>query len=361
MKYQNVCLESFACTLPDEIVSTGTLEKQLEPVYSRLRLPAGRLELLTGITERCVWNKGTTIGAQSTITARKLIQQSGVNPQHIGALIHGSVCRDYLEPATACGVHSALSAEFGLPQTGFVYDVSNACLGIMSGIIQIADKIELGHIKAGIVVGTENSRALMETTVRHLNTDLSITRKSIKTEFASLTIGSGSAAVLLVHKSISKTGNKLLGGAAIAKTEHCALCRSVPEHNNTAGDEPSMNPLMQTDSETLMKEGVAAAAETFEEFLSEVQWRREDIEVTFCHQVGKAHQQLLFETLQLPPEINFSTIQYLGNTGSAALPTAAAIGTGKGLADRKRAALLGIGSGINVIMLGVEWNKTLTG
>jgi 3-oxoacyl-[acyl-carrier-protein] synthase-3 len=53
-------------------------------------------------------------------------------------------------------------------------------------------------------------------------------------------------------------------------------------------------------------------------------------------------------------------LEYLGNTGSAALPTAAGIGTETGFVpDGSRVALLGIGSGINVVMLGLEWNKTL--
>ena len=46
---------------------------------------------------------------QSIETAEKAIRLSGVDRRHIGALVHGSVCRDYLEPATACGVHHGLS------------------------------------------------------------------------------------------------------------------------------------------------------------------------------------------------------------------------------------------------------------
>jgi 3-oxoacyl-[acyl-carrier-protein] synthase-3 len=219
-------------------------------------------------------------------------------------------------------------------------------------MIQIANMIELGHIEAGIVVGTESSRSLLEATVNQLNTDMSLTRKTVKSAFASLTIGSGSAAVLLVHRSISKTGNKLLGGAVRAETQFCDLCRSVTDQSG--GD--SMNPLMQTDSEALMKEGVAAAAQNFETFLSNVGWSRNDIDKTFCHQVGKVHQKLLFDTLKLPMELNFSTLEYLGNTGSAALPTAASIGIESGaVPNGSRVALLGIGSGINVVMLGIEF------
>jgi len=349
MKYTNVCIEAFTHCLPEEVVTTDSLEKRCAPLYERLKLPEGRLEALTGIRERRIWAPGKTPGQQSMLTVKKLMEQTGFDPNKVGALIHGSVCRDYLEPATACSVHRSLK----FPPTGFVYDISNACLGIVSGMIQIANMIELGHIEAGIVVGTESSRSLMETTIHHLNTDMSLTRKSVKSAFASLTIGSGSAAVLLAHRNISRTGNRLLGGAVHAETKFCDLCKS--DTDQSGGD--SMNPLMQTDSEALMKEGVAAAARCFERFLSATGWTRSDIDKTFCHQVGRAHQKLLFDTLQLPPELNFSTLEYLGNTGSAALPTAASIGIETGFVPNdSRVALLGIGSGINVVMLGVEWH-----
>ncbi|MDR0337201.1 MAG: 3-oxoacyl-ACP synthase III, partial [Planctomycetaceae bacterium] len=322
MKYTKVCVESFSYTLPEEAVCTEELELRLQPLYQRLKLQEGRLEMLTGIRERRLWLQNRTLGSQSTATVQRLLEQTGINPLKIGALIHGSVCRDYLEPATACSVHHAL----GLPPNSYVYDISNACLGIISGMIQIANMIELEQIEAGIVVGTESSRSLLETTIQHLNADLSLTRKSLKPAFASLTIGSGSAAVLLTNRNISQTGNQLLGGMIHAQTQFCDLCRS--DTDQSGGD--AMNPLMQTDSETLMKEGIAAAAQTFDPFLREVGWTRYDIDRTFCHQVGRVHQKLLFDSLELPTKHNFSTLEYLGNTGSTALPTAAGIGTETG-------------------------------
>ena len=48
MQYKNVCLETIACCLPDEVVMSAEIERRLEPLYQRLRLPAGRLELMTG-------------------------------------------------------------------------------------------------------------------------------------------------------------------------------------------------------------------------------------------------------------------------------------------------------------------------
>lgn len=354
MKYSQVCLDSFVCTIPEVTVTTAELERRLEPLYSRLKLPEGRLELMTGIAERRIWLPGKGIGEQSTSTAESLIRTTGIDPKLIGAVIHGSVCRDYLEPATVCDVHRHLK----LSPDCSIFDVSNACLGIMTGIVQIANMIELGQIKAGIAVGTESSRSLMESTIAHLNSDLSITRKSIKGAFASLTIGSGSAAVLLTHKDISPTQNRLLGGVARCASEFSHLCRS--ETDRSGGD--AMSPLMETDSEMLMHEGIKAAGLAFEQFLETTGLTRKNIDRTFCHQVGRIHQQLLFETLGLELPINFSSLEYLGNTGSAALPTAAAIGTECGFArSGDRIALMGIGSGINVMMLGLEWNKTIPG
>ncbi len=352
MRYENVCVEAFAYTLPAEILTTTEIEARLEPLYRRLRLPEGRLEMLTGIRERRLFPEGMLPGEQSVRTVERLLQTAKCDRNRIGTLIHGSVCSDYAEPATACSVHHRL----GLPPECEIYDVSNACLGIVNGMLQIANRIELGQIRAGIVVGTETSRSLLESTIRRLNTDQSLDRRSIKPAFASLTIGSGSGAVLLTHRSISRTGNRLLGGVVGASTTHCELCMSAtdPLGRDSAGTS------MQTDSEELMIQGVNAASGTFERFLAETGWNRDQINRVFSHQVGRKHHQLLFESLRLPGEINFSTLEYLGNTGSCALPTAAAIGMENGFAGPgDRIALLGIGSGINVLMLALEWNHTL--
>lgn len=355
MRYENVCVEAFTCTLPEEIITTDELEKQLEPLYQRLRLNPGRLELMTGIQERRIWEKGKLPGDQSVRTIKDLLQTTDFDPSKIGALIHASVCRDYQEPATACSVHHRA----GLSQEAAIFDISNACLGILSGMSQIANMIELGQIQAGIVVGTESSRTLMETTIKIMNSDPTLDRQKFKKVFASLTIGSGSAAVLLTHRSISRTGNRLLGGIFQANTTQCKLCQS--ELDVSAGGKGD-GQLMWTDSETLLHEGVATAKKAFDPFMNELGWMPEQIDAMFCHQVGKAHQSLLMDTLHLDNSRNFITLPYLGNTGSVALPTAAALGIASGFAvPGHRIALLGIGSGINVIMFGIEWNTTLTG
>jgi 3-oxoacyl-[acyl-carrier-protein] synthase-3 len=352
MRYENVCVETFACTLPEEVVTSDEIESRLAPLYSRLRLPEGRLELMTGIRQRRFWAPGTLPGERSAETAEKAIRLARIDKRRIGALVHGSVCRDYLEPATACGVHHRL----GLSPECTIYDLSNACLGLLNGLLQVANMIELGQIQAGLVVGTESSRSLVETTIQRLNGDTSLSRRDIKSAIASLTIGSGSAAIVLTDREFSRTGNRLLGGITRANTDFCHLCRS--DTDVSGGD--AMNPLMWTDSETLMHEGVGTAKRAYTEFLDLLGWDGLDIDKSFCHQVGRAHHKLLFEALDLDPAIDYGTLEFLGNTGSVALPTSVAMGIENGhLQKDDRVGLFGIGSGINALMLGVDWQTSL--
>ncbi len=116
MRYEHVCIEAVTHTLPPHVITSDEIEQRLAPVYERLGLPAGRLELMTGIRERRWFDPGTLPGTISIQTARAALQQSGLDPRHIGALVHGSVCRDQMEPATAAGVHAGV----GLPESSLV-------------------------------------------------------------------------------------------------------------------------------------------------------------------------------------------------------------------------------------------------
>lgn len=352
MRYRHVSIESLGYVLPPEIVTSEEIERRLAPLYRRLRLPEGRLELMSGIRERRFWEPGTLPSDKSIVSGERAIEAAGLDRSRIGALIHASVCRDHLEPATASRVHH----ELGLRADCVIYDVSNACLGILNGMLQVANMIELGQIEAGLVVGTEGSRQLVETTIDALNRDESLTRDRIKLAVASLTIGSASCAVVLCHESVSRTGNRLTSAAARAHTAHHTLCHSG--RDEAAGE--GMAPLMTTDSERLLAEGVGAGAATFEQFLGETGWQRAEIDKSFCHQVGVAHRKLLFQSLKLDPAIDYATLEWLGNTGSAALPITLARGLEAGhVAAGDHVALLGIGSGINCVMLGADWQKVL--
>lgn len=59
MRYEHVCIEAVVHTLPPHVVTSDEIENRLATVYERLSLPAGRLELMTGIRERRFFDPGT--------------------------------------------------------------------------------------------------------------------------------------------------------------------------------------------------------------------------------------------------------------------------------------------------------------
>lgn len=346
MRYRSVCIEALGYALPPHVLTSDEIEARLAPVYERLHLPAGRLELMTGIRERRFFESGTLPGQVSGQTALTAVEASGMDPAQFGALVHGSVCRDQMEPATANAVHLAS----GLPGDCLVVDVSNACLGLLNGMLLIANMIELGQIKAGVVVGTEVGRNLVEGTIDTLLNTSTLTRKDVKLEFASLTIGSGSAAIVLCHSDLSRTGSRLLGGSYRTDTKSHALCAGGVESQQN-GDH---RPRMQTDSEALLHAGVDLAEVTWKETCRVLEWTNADVQKIFTHQVGRAHRKLLLDRLNLPLEADYPTVEFLGNTGAVALPTAAALGIENGHVQAgENTALLGIGSGLNSLMLGI--------
>lgn len=348
MKFENVCIESVVHHLPENVVTSAELEGRLAPLYDRLKLPYGRLELMSGIREYRFWDKGVFPSDIASMAGEKAIDKSGLDRKEIGCLICASVCRDFLEPATASIIHNNLK----LKREVMLFDVSNACLGVLNGMVIVANMIELGQIKAGLVVAGENAGPLIDNTIASLVSNPDISRSDFKASFASLTIGSGAAAVLLVHQDISRAQHKLLGGEAWAATQFNDLCRGNEDKDMHAGSAP----LMKTDAEALMKQGCRLAGETWEQTKATLQWKNEDVDRVFCHQVGRMHRKLLYETLGLDLSKDFSTLEIMGNTGSASLPITLAFGEDEGCLNKSdKVALLGIGSGLNCLMLGVEW------
>jgi len=179
MIFENVTIESVAYEIPPVVLSSGDIENRLAPVYKRIGLPFGRLELMTGIKERRLWESGTRPSDGAVKAGAKAIDASGLDAKELGAIVMCSVCKDFLEPATACVVHNAL----GLSENALVFDMSNACLGVLSGMIVLGKMIESGVLNSALLVAGENSGPLVETTINTILSDHDITRKTIKAAF----------------------------------------------------------------------------------------------------------------------------------------------------------------------------------
>lgn len=342
MKFQNVAIEAMAYSLPEQIVTSEQIENELSPLYDRLGLKTGRLELMTGIKERRFWPSDSLASAGSAEAGIKLLANEGVAPEEVDLLIHSSVCRDRLEPATASYVHKFM----GLPGSTQIMDISNACLGFLNSVVLASGMIESGQIKRAIIVSAENGKPLVDKTIDILNQDHH-TRQSIKPYFANLTIGASAVAWSICHKEELEQNAPGLG--------FCE-CRTDTSFNHLCeGDTSGDDLIMQTDSEELLHAGISVAKGAWDKFSQTSGWTPEDPDLLITHQVGKAHTNAVFQALSLDPLKNFSSYEKLGNCGASSLPITYTLACEDNRKNKhKKVVLMGIGSGLSSIMLSLN-------
>lgn len=374
LRYQRVHLTAMGYELGPQIVTSAEIEARLAPVYQRLHLQAGQLEAWTGIVERRWWQAGARLSDGASSAARKALANSSVAPSDLGVLIYAGVCRESFEPATACAVADAL----GVRGAASVYDVSNACLGVLNGMLDIANRIELGQIRAGLVVSCESAREINEIVLAKLQGgSASQPGMDVFAEaLATFTGGSGAVAMLLTDGSFGgEAGARVCGAVSNVAPEHHRLCRwgiepapassfahaaggGAAEYGgaNTAATVNQFAQYMVTDSVAVLKHGVQLGQSTWQQFLAQMAWTPAQIDRVICHQVGSGHQDAILKSLQVARDKDYTTYAYLGNMGSAALPVTAAIAQERGVLKRgQRVAFLGIGSGLTCLMMGLEW------
>jgi 3-oxoacyl-[acyl-carrier-protein] synthase-3 len=346
MRYSSVYLNTIGYELPPNVVTSDDLESRLAPLYDALHFKMGQLEALTGIRERRFWDHGHTNNEGAIRAGLKALEAAAIPASEIGLLVYGGVCRDHLEPATACAVAHGL----GLGPDTTVFDISNACLGVINGMLQVANAIELGQIKAGIIVSCETARQIVEITINRLleTKDMEVFKKCV----ATLTGGSGAVAVVMSDGSFQGKRHRLIGGTVKNAAQHHKLCCWGPD----MGVPSSGHQVMETDSIGVLKNGVTLGALTYQAFKREMNWPEDKPDKIICHQVGSVHQRTILDAIGIPAEKDFTTFEYLGNIGTVSLPITAAIAEERDfLIPGDLVGFFGIGSGLNCIMLGIKW------
>ena len=337
--FENLAIESVQYELPPHPVTSNELEDRLNGAMTRLRLPPRPIEALTGIAERRFWDRGSKLHEIATRVARRAIAAAGILPGRVGVLINTSVCKDYLEPSMASLVHGDL----GLSSDCINFDVANACLGFMNGIEIAGRMIEAGQADYALLVDGESASEIVDATIERLASP-ETTARDFWDNFATLTLGSASVAMVLAHKRLSRTTHRVNGSVTLADTSNNRLCLGTAER-------------MVTETTRLLKAGVALARRTWDVAVRLIPlWLESSIDHYICHQVGQSHMLAVCQALGIDPRKCFLSYPKHGNVGPAAVPLTLALAEEAGrIREGDHVALMGIGSGLNVAMMSVTW------
>jgi 3-oxoacyl-[acyl-carrier-protein] synthase-3 len=339
MRYEHVSIDCVTHLDAPVRLPSAEIIRRLRPASQRLGIPTDvLLEQVAGIRERRLWTAGTRVSDAATMAAEKALAASKAPLDRIGALINTSVSRDVVEPSIASVVHGAL----GLAASCQNFDVSNACLGFLTGMDIAARMIEHGDVEYALLVDGEVSNQLIDATIDRLNGP-DTTADQFRAELASLTLGSGAAAMVLGHRGLLPDGHPFRGGVSRSATAFAHLCRGTMDR-------------MVTDSTAVLEEGLRLAAETYQAAAATLGWSEAGPDEFAVHQVSQVHTEALIERLCLDPARIMKLYPECGNIGPAAIPMVLSkLDQAGRLRSGQRVALMGIGSGLNCSMAEVIW------
>ena len=316
------------------VVTSAEFDDRLAETYRRVGLRTGLLEGLAGITERRWWPPDVSFSDAAAMAGAKALAEAGVDPADVGLLIDTSVSRAHLEPSAAVAVHAAL----GLPTSCLNFDLANACLGFLNGMQLAATMIDAGRIDYALIVDGEGARHTHEVTLDRLARP-DATREDVLAQFATLTLGSGAAAMVLGLAEAHPEGHRLVGGVMRAETEHHELC--IGDLNG-----------MSTDTKGLLDAGMAISAAMWADARAEFDWS--DMDRYIAHQVSQVFTAAMCRTLEIDSDRVPRSFPLRGNIGPASIPFTLASQVDS-LQTGDRVLLMGVGSGLNGCCTELEW------
>lgn len=333
-RFDDVAIVSLEACEPPIVVTSDEVDARLAPFYERTDGKPGLLEGLAGIRERRMWAEGTSFTDAAAMAGERAIQAAGIDRSRIGLMVDTSVCRMRLEPSSAVTVHHLL----GLPTSCLNFDLVNACLGFVNAMHLAGTMIESGQIEYALIVDGEGTREIYDNTIGYLN-EHGTGLGDIIANFASLTLGSGSAAMVLGRHSTNPGSHPVVRGFFRAATQYHELCIGNLER-------------MTTDTRALLDAGTELAKLAWDAAGSLDEWGGRDRYI--FHQVSEVHTNAMLEVLGVDPDKVPKTFPYYGNVGPAAIPITLA-GVTDTLAEGDRVLCMGIGSGLNAGVIEVQW------
>ncbi len=338
MLFQHVAIAGLAHIDAPRRLSSEEINARLKPTLDRLGIKTDVLGDIAGIHARYLWEGDVQASEVATLAGVKALADAGIDPSRVGLLVNTSVSRDYLEPSTA----SIVSGNLGLPDTCQNFDVANACLAFINGMDIASRMIERGEIDYALIVDGETANLAYEKTLERLARE-DATEEQFRNEMATLTLGSGAAAMVLARTELAPGAPRYRGGVTRAATEWNTLCRG-----NLDG--------MVTDTRMLLIEGIKLAQKTFAAAKQALGWVAEEMDEFVIHQVSKVHTAAFTKAIGIDPRKVLTIFGEHGNIGPASVPIVLSKLREMGrLKKGDRVALLGIGSGLNCSMAEVVW------
>ena len=290
----------------------------------------------TGIRERHVVDKGVATSDLATAAAKQALQERGLAPSDLDALIVATVTPDMFFPSTACLVQNKLGA-----QGVWGFDLSAACSAFLYALQTGAQFIATGVHKKVMVIGADVMSSIIDYTDRA----------------TCVIFGDGAGAVLLeaaendseglidfIHEVDGAGGCSLYmpGGGSLHPSTHDTVDKRMH--------------FVHQDGQAVFKFAVRKQAELCEKILTRNGLKGSDIDTFIPHQANRRIITATADRLGLRPESLIINIDRFGNTTAGTIPLAMATARQEGKLKKGNLVLLAsVGAGFTVGVTLLRW------
>lgn len=261
----NTVIESLGTYLPPKTVSSGEI---LEGCDQKLRFP---LEKITGIKTRHMAGEEEFAIDLAKKAVADCLRKSKYTPADIDLLICCNISRtDGLEilsyePCTSIKIRK----QFGF-ENAMVFDITNACAGMFTGIYIVDTLLRTGVIQRGMVVSGEYITHLTQTAQREIESYMD-------SRLACLTLGDAGAALILETGPDKRVGFQKIELQTFGR--YSPLC--IGKASETSGW------IMYTDSVNLTDVGIKTGAKYALDVLKKAAWPPDSFDHLIMHQTSR--------------------------------------------------------------------------
>lgn len=280
--------------VPAKIITNHELEKMVDTSDEWITVR-------TGIKERRVLEEGKGNADMAFHAARRALDDAGMKPNDLDAIIMGTVSADYLMPSSACVLEDLLGA-----RNVFSFDVGAACSGFINAIAVADSFIRSGKINNALVVGSD-------TLSRWLNW---------QDRSTCILFGDGAGAAVL---GASENGSgilstKLRTDGSYVKTLYVPAGGSLkPATLQTVRDNEHT---ITMNGKEVFKIAVRSMEEISRQALADAGVDISQVSLVIPHQANKRIIVALSERLGVPMDKVMVNLDKYGNTSAASIPVA---------------------------------------
>lgn len=143
-------ITALGCYTPPKLLTNADLEKMVDTSDAWIRAR-------TGIAERHIVEKGVAASDLALEASKRVLEQRGLQPEELDAILFATVTPDTFFPATACVLQHKLGAE-----GAWGFDLSAACCGFLFALATGSQLVTSGRQEKVLVVGADIMSSIID-------------------------------------------------------------------------------------------------------------------------------------------------------------------------------------------------------